>query len=212
MGGTGANHIMFGYADAIWYSDGKGGALTPPTNEIENPDPQAGTNNYYDQDGYGGGSYSACADLSQPGVPAVVNYLQALPRPVKPNCEAGHYYLLNNYNPGFLGNGVPLPLSRFAVHDSADIGAPHRRCADGAQRLVRVLRRALEPLCCGFDRSGSGSEGDAEPVRRVLQHLQSVSVRHGHHDQRPSCARNTLRTPTICTRRSRRERFRRFRS
>ena len=42
MGGTGANHIMFGFADAIWYSDGKGNALTPPTNEIENPDPQAG--------------------------------------------------------------------------------------------------------------------------------------------------------------------------
>jgi phospholipase C len=111
MGGTGANHIMFGFGDAIWYSDGKGGALTPPTNEIENPDPQPGTNNYYDQDGYSGGSYTACADLTQPGVPAVVNYLQALPRPVKPNCDAGHYYLLNNYNPGFLGNGVPLPLT-----------------------------------------------------------------------------------------------------
>jgi phospholipase C len=111
MGGTGANHIMFGFADAIWYSDGKGTAATPPTNQIENPDPQAGTNNYYDQDGYGGGSYSACADLGQPGVPAVVNYLQALPRPVKPNCEKDHYYLLNNYNPGYLGNGVPLPLS-----------------------------------------------------------------------------------------------------
>jgi phospholipase C len=111
MGGTGANHIMFGFGDAIWYSDGKGNAATPPTNEIENPDPQSGTNNYYDQDGYSGGSYTACADLTQPGVPAVVNYLQALPRPVKPNCDAGHYYLLNNYNPGFLGNGVPLPLS-----------------------------------------------------------------------------------------------------
>ncbi len=111
MGGTGANHIMFGFGDAIWYSDGKGNAATPPTNQIENPDPQSGTNNYYDQDGYSGGSYTACADLSQPGVPAVVNYLQALPRPVKPNCDAGHYYLLNNYNPGYLGNGVVLPLS-----------------------------------------------------------------------------------------------------
>ncbi|HEX3438212.1 MAG TPA: alkaline phosphatase family protein, partial [Pseudacidobacterium sp.] len=57
MGGTGANHIMFGYADAIWYSDGKGNALTPPTNQIENPNPQTNTNNYYDQDGYSGGSY-----------------------------------------------------------------------------------------------------------------------------------------------------------
>ncbi len=111
MGGTGANHIMFGFGDAIWYSDGKGNAATPPANEIEDPDPQAGTNNYYDQDGYSGGSYSACADLTQPGVPAVVNYLQSLPRPVKPNCDAGHYYLLNNYNPGYLGNGVVLPLS-----------------------------------------------------------------------------------------------------
>jgi phospholipase C len=40
MGGTGANHIMFGFGDAIWFSDGKGNALTPPANQIENPDPQ----------------------------------------------------------------------------------------------------------------------------------------------------------------------------
>ena len=56
MGGTMANHIEFGFADSIWYSDGKGKALTPPANQIENPDPQPGTNNYYTQDGYGGGS------------------------------------------------------------------------------------------------------------------------------------------------------------
>jgi phospholipase C len=111
MGGTGANHIMFGFGDAIWFTDGMGNAAVPPTNEIENPNPQAGTNNYWDQDGYSGGTYSACADLTQPGVPVIVNYLQSLPRPVNPNCEAGHYYLLNNYNPGYLGNGVPLPLS-----------------------------------------------------------------------------------------------------
>src|ERR1700722_17814639 len=36
-GGTGANHIMFGYADAMWYSDGNGNALTPVTNQIEVP-------------------------------------------------------------------------------------------------------------------------------------------------------------------------------
>ena len=28
MGGTGANHIMFGFADDIWYSDGKGKAAS----------------------------------------------------------------------------------------------------------------------------------------------------------------------------------------
>ena len=29
-GGTGANHIMFGHADAIWFSDGNGHPLAPP--------------------------------------------------------------------------------------------------------------------------------------------------------------------------------------
>jgi phospholipase C len=112
MGGTMANHIEFGYADSIWYSDGNGNALAPPSNQIENPNPQAGTNNWYDDDGYGGaggtggGSYVNCADLTQPGVPAIVNYLEALPTPIAPNCDTGHYYILNNYNPGFNGNGT----------------------------------------------------------------------------------------------------------
>ena len=116
MGGTGANHIMFGFADAIWYSDGSGNPLTPPTNQIENPNPQPGTNNWYDQDGYSGGSYSACADSTQPGVPAVVNYLQSLPTPIDARCESGHYYLLNNYNPGYNGDGtLASQYSQFTI-------------------------------------------------------------------------------------------------
>jgi len=106
MGGTGANHIMFGYADALAYSDGKGHLATPPANQIENPNPQTGTNNYYDQDGYSGGSYSNCSDIGQPGVPAVVNYLQSLNPPIEPRCTTNAYYLLNNYNPGFVGDGT----------------------------------------------------------------------------------------------------------
>jgi phospholipase C len=119
MGGTGANHIMFGFADAIWYSDGKGNAATPPATQIENPNPQPGTNNWYDADGYSGGSYSNCADLSQPGVPAVVNYLESLSRPVSPNCDAGHYYLLNNYNPGFNADGTLATSSAFTIPPSS---------------------------------------------------------------------------------------------
>src|SRR3984957_20861322 len=122
MGGTMANHIEFGFADSIWYSDGKGTALTPPAHEIENPNPQPGTNNWYDSDGYGGsggsggGSYVNCSDLSQPGVPAIVNYLESLPRPVAANCDKDHYYILNNYNPGYNGDGSPsLPLSPFPL-------------------------------------------------------------------------------------------------
>jgi phospholipase C len=128
-GGTGANHIMLGHGDAIWFSDGKGNALVPPhkievasgtpnagiVDEIENPNPQTNTNNWYIEDGYGGGSfgaasfgggsYSNCADTTQPGVGPIANYLKSLPTPIDPKCEKGHYYLLNNYNPGYFGNG-----------------------------------------------------------------------------------------------------------
>jgi phospholipase C len=98
MGGTMANHLMFGFADAVWYSDGYGNPLKPPTNLVENPDPQPGTNNYYKRDGYNSGSYVNCSDRTQPGVAAIVNYLQSLNRPVEPNCEPGHYYLVNNFS------------------------------------------------------------------------------------------------------------------
>ena len=141
-GGTGANHIMLGHGDAIWFSDAKGHPARPPegvtvystyqgqpnpdkgvVHEIENPNPAKGTNNWYKEDGYGssfnagfpppytaepvsgGGSYSNCSDSNAPGVAAVVKYLRSLARPIDPRCESGHYYLLNNYNPGWFGNG-----------------------------------------------------------------------------------------------------------
>jgi phospholipase C len=116
MGGTGANHIMFGYADAMFYSDGNGHIATPPTEQIENPNPQPGTNNWYDQDGYSGGTYTNCSDMSQPAVPAIVNYLQSLSTPVSPRCAPGAFYLLNNYNPGYIGNGsLQGPTSTFTI-------------------------------------------------------------------------------------------------
>jgi len=128
-GGTGANHIMFGHGDAIWFSDGNGNPKRPPHNqevakgtanagvvdEVENPNPAKNTNNWYTEDGYGGGSYGSpsygggsytnCSDMTQPGVAPIVKYLQSLPNPIDPRCETGHYYLLNNYNPGYFGNG-----------------------------------------------------------------------------------------------------------
>jgi phospholipase C len=130
-GGTGANHIMLGHGDMIWYSDENGHPLPPPhkvatggltpagtptiLDEVENPDPAAGTNNWYTEDGYGdgsfgspafgGGSYNNCSDPTQPGVKEIVKYLQSLPKPVDPHCELNHYYLLNNYNPGFFPDG-----------------------------------------------------------------------------------------------------------
>ena len=83
--------------------------------EIEDPNPATDTNNWYMEDGYGGGgfgsavygggSYTDCSDLSQPGVAPVTDYLNSLPRKIKSNCDPGHYYLLNNYNPGYFGDG-----------------------------------------------------------------------------------------------------------
>jgi phospholipase C len=127
-GGTGANHIMLGHGDAIFFSDGKGNAAKPPHNEttgsgvnagvvdeIENPNAAAGTNNWFSEDGYGGGSfgsssygggsYSDCADAGQVGASAITQYLQSLPTKIDPRCQTGHYYLLNNYNPGYFGDG-----------------------------------------------------------------------------------------------------------
>jgi len=112
MGGTGANHIMLGFGDLIYYADDNGNPGIPPTNQIENPNAQSGTNNWYVQDGYGGGSYVNCADETQPGVASVKSYLKSLPYHVfnGGNCKANAYYLVNNYNPGYLGDGTPAPL------------------------------------------------------------------------------------------------------
>ncbi|WP_266168728.1 alkaline phosphatase family protein [Dyella subtropica] len=112
MGGTGANHIMLGYGSLIYYADADGRPVTPPANQIENPNAQPGTDNWYTQDGYGGGSYVNCADDSQPGVDAVKDYLHGLPyRSFRGgDCQRGAYYLVNNYNPGYLGDGTPAPL------------------------------------------------------------------------------------------------------
>ena len=124
QGGTGANHIALGTGYAASYQNSSGKAAVPPSGEIENPNPNPGTNNNYTQDGYGtmnssgqpvgGGSYSECADPSQPGVSAVDAYLAKLPYKTLANCQPGRYYLLNNYNPGYNANGT-LDTAPFTV-------------------------------------------------------------------------------------------------
>jgi phospholipase C len=154
MGGTGANSIMLGFGDAIWFSDEQGNPLVPPHNqttfaggpvdEIEDPNPVAGTNNWWTQDGYGGfgnndgstgvyggGSYSNCSDLSQPGVGPIVSYLSSLTPPIAPNCDPGHYYLLNNYNPGYFGDGSDAYTDHNASNTPFTIpGTTQRSIAD----------------------------------------------------------------------------------
>ena len=121
MGGTFANQMMFGYADALWYSDANGNPATPNhvlvpgsnppayVDEVENPNPAPETNNWYTNDGYGGGSYTNCSVSMQPGVATIVSYLGALH--VSPNCAPDHYYLLNNYVPAYIGSGQTDPIN-----------------------------------------------------------------------------------------------------
>ncbi len=104
-GGTGANHIAVGTGLAIYY-EANGAPATPPANQIENPNVQPGTNNYWVQDGYSGGSYTSCADANQPGVGPVLSYLASLPYKPNPKCAPNAYYLVNNYNPGYFGDGT----------------------------------------------------------------------------------------------------------
>jgi phospholipase C len=115
MGGTGANFQAIVSGDAAFFTNTNldGTAAVPFSNQIENPDPAARTNNYYTQDGYSGGSYVNCADPSAPGIAAVMEELHKQGVD-SGNCEPGHYYLVNNYgmfwnqtssNPGTLGAG-----------------------------------------------------------------------------------------------------------
>jgi phospholipase C len=112
MGGTGANHLAIGFGGPVFYADANGNPATPPANQIENPNATFGTNNWYQQDGYSGGSLVNCADNTQPGVAPIKSYLHSLPYKSfnGGNCRAGAYYLVNNYNPGYLGDGTPAPL------------------------------------------------------------------------------------------------------
>jgi acid phosphatase len=98
MGGTGANFQALVAGDAAFFTNVNldGSAAVPFANQIENPDPVAGTNNYYTQDGYGGGSYVSCADDAAPGVASVKQQLHR--QGVRANCAPDHYYLVNNYS------------------------------------------------------------------------------------------------------------------
>jgi phospholipase C len=178
-GGTGANHIMLGHGDAIWFSDGKGHAKKPPhdvsdrhhakpavLDEIENPNPAP----RHQQLVCRGRLWRRLLRL--PGIrrrllqrllgshPArratVVNYLQSLPHPIDPHCEVGHYYLLNNYNPGYFGNGnnaftdTSPDNTVFTIPPSSTPSIGDSLLA--AENFLEVLRRPMEQL-----RSGSVS-------------------------------------------------------
>jgi len=110
LGGTGADHVMFGHADAIFWSDGAGNPTVPVVltsgsttgGSIANPNPKSGTINQYTVDG----NFTNCSDVTQPGILPIVQYLEALPYDAEPNCKHDTYYMVNNTDPGYLPNGA----------------------------------------------------------------------------------------------------------
>ena len=109
MGGTGPDSIPLGFADQVFFSDGSGNPATPAATRVYNPDP--------DTSAYSSGNFNLykhraqwfnCSDPhSQPGVQAILAYLNALPYPLSPKCDPDHYYPAVNMNPAFNPNGSP---------------------------------------------------------------------------------------------------------
>jgi phospholipase C len=109
MGGTGPDHIPLGFADQVFFSDGNGNPATPATARIYNPDP--------DTTAYSSGNFNLyrhpaqwfnCSDpLTQPGVQAILNYLNVLPYPLSPKCDLDHFYPAVNISPAFNPGGTP---------------------------------------------------------------------------------------------------------
>jgi phospholipase C len=105
MGGTGANHVMLGSGDVIFWSDGKGNPTTPPSH-IANPNPLPGTDDVYTVDLLFEGNFTECGDATQPGIKPILDYLESLPYDPASKCKPGHFYMINNDNPGFLPDGT----------------------------------------------------------------------------------------------------------
>ena len=110
MGGTAANYLALATADVSFYTQ-QGQAGVPPLKQIENPDAQPGTNNWYTEDGYRGGTYVKCADSTQAGVVGIRDFLKKLPYKTfnDGNCAPDTYYMVNNMDPAYSPLGDVLP-------------------------------------------------------------------------------------------------------
>jgi len=117
MGGTGPNSQAIGTADMYYFTQ-DGTVAVPPTNLIENPHPQPGSNNFYtnaspgpvDPGNTSTGGLVNCSDPAQPGVKAIRNYLASLPYAAfnGGNCDADHYYEVDNNYPSYDRRGNPI--------------------------------------------------------------------------------------------------------
>jgi len=137
MGGTGPNSQSIGTADVYFYADSNAKPAVPPSNLIDNPDPQSSSNNFYtnaspasgDLGNTSTGGFVNCSDTSQPGVKAITDYLASLP--YKPfnggNCYPGNYYQVDNEYPSYDHLGNPIQQGNEFPNGPAFAIGPQRR-------------------------------------------------------------------------------------
>ena len=138
LGGTGANHVMFGTGDAIFWSDGMGNAAHAAGHHHRQSKSGGGTVNKYTVDG----NFSNCSDSRSPAS-CRSSVSGSLQYDAEPNCAERHYYMLNNTNPGFLPNGTRA-VAGDARLDPAVAGHDHRRCFERKAAQLGLFRRRVQ--------------------------------------------------------------------
>jgi phospholipase C len=153
MGGTAVQHTMLGTADAIFWETFQG-VTQPPAPSVANPDPKAANDVAFKLDK----AWTNCSDPNAPGIAAITRYLATLPWHPAANCDAGHFYMINNISPGFLPNGVvdaanivtgaKVPPSRLRTIGDAltQKGISWAYFGGGFNAAVRVANGSTDPV------------------------------------------------------------------
>jgi len=170
MGGTGPDMMPLGFADQLFFSDGKGNPATPVA-AISNPDPQAGTLNLYSNDG----AWFNCSDTSQPGISAIAGYLSALPYAVQTKCGAGQYWPAVNVSPAFTPMGaaqagVPPTMQR-SIGDVLTAHVIPWKYYGGGFNVDDTTARLSETYCDGCN----PFEFEASYPALVADHMRDVT-------------------------------------
>jgi phospholipase C len=153
MGGTAVQHQMIGTADDVFWETFQG-VSEPPMASVADPDPQSPTNVAFQRDK----QWTNCSDVTQPGIAPIVAYLASLPWHPSPNCDPGHFYMINNLSPGFLPNGtvdaasilsgakVP-PSTLRTIGDALNVkGISWAYYGGGYDAAVRVANGSTDPV------------------------------------------------------------------
>jgi phospholipase C len=157
MGGTAVQHMMIGTADAVFW-EAFNGVLQPPLATVADPDPKSAVDVSFQRDK----QWTNCSDLTQPGIAPIVNYLASLPWHPSPNCDPGHFYMINNLSPGFLPNGTI---------DGANIVTGNKVPPSGLRTIGDALNEKKISWAYfggGFNAAVRVANGSTDPVDQLI--------------------------------------------